>query len=70
MRLVWIMFVSLMIGFMLAAMVRSTEWMKERNKRIWGWFCEQTGGENFSMKGNWVFECEYTVDKRGKIIKP
>jgi hypothetical protein len=70
MKLIWYMFMAFVLALMLGSIIRNTTWMKERNKRIWGWFCHETGGSEFTMEGNWIFSCTYKVDKRGKVIRP
>ncbi len=65
------MILFIVIGFALGTIVRkNADWVGERNKRIYGWLCNATGGQDFRMKSNWQFECDYSVDKRGNIIRP
>lgn len=57
------------VGIMLATCVRNTEWVKERNRKIYETWCVNSGGKPKAMK-TWSFECEFKTDDKRKIIKP
>jgi hypothetical protein len=60
---------SIPIGFALGSCMRRSEWLKDRHKQVFGYWCEKSGGRNFRLDG-WYVHCEYTVDKKGNVIWP
>lgn len=69
MRLLGLLILAFVLSFAMASVFKNTSYWRERQKQIYTWFCGARGGELIDYSA-WHFTCEFTVNKKGEIIRP